>query len=72
VARYWGACNDITYQLSKCLVVEKKQARAGRQARCVLRLFISPAGSPVHACVAGQMLLYGISPSCGQGTVPAL
>jgi hypothetical protein len=43
VARYWGACNDITYQLSKCLVVEKKQARAGRQARCVLRLLIGPA-----------------------------
>lgn len=33
VMRYWGECNEITYQLSKCLVEEKKEFRAPRQAK---------------------------------------
>jgi COX assembly protein 2 len=32
-SRYLGACNDITYDLSLCLVKEKKVARADRQAQ---------------------------------------
>ncbi|KAL6757023.1 hypothetical protein V8C86DRAFT_2634501 [Haematococcus lacustris] len=31
--RFRGACNDITLQLSKCLVEEKQQERAPRQAQ---------------------------------------
>eukprot|EP00955_Chlamydomonas_euryale_P099906 365251-Chlamydomonas_euryale.AAC.7 len=33
VARYWGACNQHTYDLSKCLVEEKRESRAPRQAK---------------------------------------
>ncbi|GFH05915.1 COX assembly mitochondrial protein [Haematococcus lacustris] len=33
--RFRGACNDITLQLSKCLVEEKQQERAPRQAQSV-------------------------------------
>uniref|UniRef100_A0A7S0RJJ9 COX assembly mitochondrial protein n=1 Tax=Chlamydomonas leiostraca TaxID=1034604 RepID=A0A7S0RJJ9_9CHLO len=30
--RYYGACEDLNYRLSKCLVEEKKEFRAPRQA----------------------------------------
>ena len=32
-SRYLGACNDVTFDLSLCLVKEKKVARADRQAK---------------------------------------
>ncbi len=34
-ARYWGVCNDITYELSACLKEEKLEFRAPRQAKYV-------------------------------------
>jgi hypothetical protein len=34
-SRYLGACNEITYDLSACLVKEKTVARADRQAKWV-------------------------------------
>mmetsp|Transcript_2523 Transcript_2523/g.4265 ORF Transcript_2523/g.4265 Transcript_2523/m.4265 type:complete len:131 (-) Transcript_2523:2523-2915(-) len=35
IHRYWGACNQVTFDLSKCLVEEKKEYRAPRQAKYI-------------------------------------
>jgi hypothetical protein len=33
LVRYTGVCNQITYDLTECLKIEKKEARAPRQAK---------------------------------------
>ncbi len=33
VGRYWGVCNEHTFDLTKCLAEEKKEFRAPRQAK---------------------------------------